>query len=303
MLICISTAYAQRGPLFETYRRSYGVNDPRVLVVRAATRDLNAEITQAFIDEELTRDPHAAKAEYLSIFRGDISEYLPGDLLDCAIMPNRRMLPRMEGCAYVGHVDPSGGVTDRMTLAVSHRDRDRVILDKLITVQPPFNPEETVARFCEVLGAYGLNTVTGDRYGAEWVASSFRRHGVTYQPAPLSASETYVECLPLFSQKLVELLDDQLLENELRSLERRVRAGGRGDIIDHGPSQHDDAAAAVCGALLAASRLNDQYLAARGGVSLGRHLSGADYNPWERHAHEQARAEVALNALERRFGR
>lgn len=65
----------------------------------------------------------------------------------------------------------------------------------------------------------------------------------------LDKSGVYSEVLPLFSQKRVELLDDERLLTQLRMLERTPRTGGRGDSVDHPPRAHDDIANAACGAL------------------------------------------------------
>ncbi|MCH8148621.1 MAG: hypothetical protein IH987_11595 [Planctomycetes bacterium] len=72
--------------------------------------------------------------------------------------------------------------------------------------------------------------------------------------SPRDKSGIYIESLPLFSAKTVELLDIQKLETELRLLERRPRAGGRGDLVDHPPRGSDDVANATCGALWLAAR-------------------------------------------------
>ncbi|MES1195357.1 MAG: hypothetical protein ABUL58_00225, partial [Steroidobacter sp.] len=95
--------------------------------------------------------------------------------------------------------------------------------------------------------------VTGDRYAAEWVASTFRKYQVRYEPSSLDKSAIYNEVLPLFTQQRIELLDNKRLITELRLLERKPRAGGRGDSIDHPPRAHDDVANTVCGALWQAS--------------------------------------------------
>ena len=52
---------------------------------------------------------------------------------------------------------------------------------------------------------------------------------------------------PLFSQRIVELLDIPKMNGELRRLERRPRAGGR-DLVDHPRGGRDDSANAAVGA-------------------------------------------------------
>jgi hypothetical protein len=104
--------------------------------------------------------------------------------------------------------------------------------------------------------------------------AAFRRHGIGYLPAEQDKSAIYVETLPLFAQGLVELLDSATLETELRLLERRPRANGRGDLVDHPPRATDDQANAACGALLLASKL-------RAATEDGPHITLAvtDYDP------------------------
>ena len=100
----------------------------------------------------------------------------------------------------------------------------------------------------ETMKSYGLREVQGDQYAGEWVPAAFHRHGITYKPAEFSRSEIYLECLPLFSQGRIELLDLPVLRTQLLLLERRTRAGGR-DSVDHPRGAHDDHANAACGAL------------------------------------------------------
>jgi hypothetical protein len=50
-LIAISSPYARRGALWETYKRHYGpAGDPMILVAQDATRDFNPELPQSIID-------------------------------------------------------------------------------------------------------------------------------------------------------------------------------------------------------------------------------------------------------------
>jgi hypothetical protein len=69
-LIAISSPYARRGALWETYRRHYGPEgDPMILVAQGATRDFNPDLPQSIIDRAMERDPAAASAEYMAQFR------------------------------------------------------------------------------------------------------------------------------------------------------------------------------------------------------------------------------------------
>jgi hypothetical protein len=98
------------------------------------------------------------------------------------------------------------------------------------------------------LKEYGIGSVTGDYYGAEWVAGAWRDAGVTYNRAGLPKSALYLECIPLFTRGLVRMPDHARLLREFRLLERQTHRGGR-DTVDHPRGGHDDHANAVCGVL------------------------------------------------------
>jgi hypothetical protein len=62
LLVAISTPYATRGMLHETFERHYA-HDSDVLVVQAPTRTLNPTIPQRLIDRAMEEEPASAAAE------------------------------------------------------------------------------------------------------------------------------------------------------------------------------------------------------------------------------------------------
>jgi hypothetical protein len=96
-------------------------------------------------------------------------------------------------------------------------------------------------------------SITGDNYGAEWVAGSVRDAGGEYRQAKLVRSELYLAGLPLFTRGVVSIPPLAQMLRELRLLERRTHRSGK-DVVDHGVGGSDDYANALFGALhLAAS--------------------------------------------------
>ena len=72
----------------------------------------------------------------------------------------------------------------------------------------------------------------------------------------MTRSDLYLGLVPSINSGRVRLLDNNRLENQLISLERRLTRVGR-DIVDHPTGSHDDLANAAAGALiLAASKAN-----------------------------------------------
>jgi hypothetical protein len=259
VLVAISSPYSQHGVAWEMHRRHHGPHgDPAILTWQAPSRVMNATIPESIITEALEADEAAARAEWLAEWRRDVEQFLSKELVESAVLPAVREIPPRVGVEYRAFVDPSGGSNDSFALAVSHvehqGDQAVSVLDVVVERKPPFDAEQTVREFAAVLQRYKVGVVTGDRYGGEWPAQAFARHGVTYVPSERSKSELYLELLPLASSGRVRVLDHPRLVAQLCGLERRTSRAGR-DSVDHGPgaNQHDDLANAVAGALVTAA--------------------------------------------------
>jgi hypothetical protein len=253
-LLCASSPYARRGALYDAFRRYHGKDDTNVLVWKADTRTMNPTVPQAIIDQAFERDPASASAEYGAEFRNDISQFVSREAIGACLSPRVLERSRVPGVIYQAFVDPSGGSSDSMTLAIGHRqatDNKKAIgvLDVVREIRAPFSPDAAVAEFAQLLQSYGVRFVRGDRYAAEWVVGAFRKVGIEYRQADLAKSEIYRDFLPRLNSAEVDLLDNQCLITQLLGLERRTARGGR-DSIDHPPGGHDDLANAVAGALV-----------------------------------------------------
>ena len=250
MVIGISSPYVRRGLLWKKYQGHFGKSG-NVLVIKAPTWVMNPNVPRdgELISEAYEDDPDSASAEYGAEFRSDLEALVSKEIVEACVTetvferaPNRQH-------KYVGFVDPSGGSSDSMTLAIAHKEGETAILDCVRETKPPFSPEAVVAEFCEVLKSYRISAVTGDRYAGEWVREPFRKKGIFYQLAEKPKSALYLAFLPLLNSRAVDLLDNKRLVNQLVSLERRTGRGTGRDIVDHPPKQHDDVANAVAGAV------------------------------------------------------
>jgi hypothetical protein len=247
-LIVISSPYAKRGEVYATYRAHYGSQgDPRILVAHGTSRDFNPSLPQAAIDRALASDYEKASAEYLGMFRGDIESFISREAVEACISSGCYEREPVEGVAYVGFCDPSGGSNDSMTLAIAHREKDAAVLDCARERKAPFSPDDVVSEFAEVLRSYKIGLVRGDKYAGEWPRERFGQHGIEYRACAKTKSESYLALLPCINSRRVDLLDNVRLINQLCSLERRT---GRGrDSVDHRDGAHDDVANAVAGAI------------------------------------------------------
>jgi hypothetical protein len=253
VLLGISSPYSRRGVLWRNFKEHYGKDNSPVLIWRAPSREMNPTLNPIVVQAALLRDRAAASSEYLAEFRSDLETFLPLEVIEACVIPERRELPPLQGESYFAFTDPSGGRSDAMTLAIAHRDKSKATLDCLREVQPPFSPENVVREFAETLRRYRLSSVTGDKYGAEWVQEQFEKAGIQYKPSEKSRSEIYLEALPMLVSEQAELLDHPRLVAQLASLERRTSRAGK-DAIDHPPSGHDDLSNSACGALVEALR-------------------------------------------------
>src|SRR5215470_13164171 len=254
-LILISSPYARRGVLWDEYRAGWGKENASALVWVSPTSQMNPTVPSEVIEQALAEDEAAARSEYFAEFRRDLEAFVSREVLDACTVPDRHEVPPMSGTKYVAFTDPSGGSADSWTLAIAHGEKRGTqwvaVLDAIREIRPPFIPSGVVEGFSQLLKAYGIKTVVGDRYGGQFPVDLFAKHGVTYRPSERVKSEIYLETLPRLNGRCVELLDHRRLATQLAGLERRTARGGK-DSVDHAPRSHDDIANAVCGALILA---------------------------------------------------
>lgn len=249
MLLVASSPYARRGIIWNAWKSHYGKKHDPILVWQAATRVMNATVPQSVIDEAYEDDPASAAAEYGAQFRTDVESLVTREVVLECIADRVHERPFVRGIKYSAFVDPSGGSADAFALAIAHKEGDGAILDCLRERKPPFNPSDVVEEYCQLLRAYRIARVVGDRYAGEWPREQFRKFGITYEASAKPKSELYAALLPLLNSKRADLLDNERLLNQIIGLERRTARGGK-DSIDHAPGGHDDLANVVAGALV-----------------------------------------------------
>lgn len=245
----LSSPYGQTGALWDLHRQHYGRDDSTTLVWQASAPEMNPSLPADYLEKMRQDDPEAFRSEVLGEFRQGVSTFFDGDALDSCIPPNIRERPPVEGIIYRAFVDPSGGSQDAFSLAIGHEEGGRGILDCVRARDAPCNPASVVEEFVPLLKSYRIRKVTGDKYAGEWPRAEFRKHGIVYEVSELDRSRIYLEMLPIVNAAGCDLLDDQRLLRELRSLERRRGTAGR-DRVDHPPGQHDDVANSAAGAVV-----------------------------------------------------
>ena len=219
--------------------------------LKGTTRQFNNLFPQDEIDKDLVRDPAKFGSEYLSEWRDDLSAFIDRALVEAATDTGIIVRAPQPGIRYVGFVDASGGRGDSFTCGIAHRESDKAVLDCLIEIRSPFDPDVATRDVAIVLKSYGISKTTADHYAAGWVVSAFARNGVKLEHSDRNRSEIYLDALPLFTAGRVKLIDNPRLASEFWSLERRTFPSGQ-DKVNHPPGGHDDCCNSAAGALVAA---------------------------------------------------
>lgn len=170
--------------LYAKFRDCYGDDNDDVLVVQGTSKMFNPTLSDKTIAALRAADPTAAGAEWDAEFRTDIGAFLDDQSIDAAVNYSRPLeLPPREGVLYHTYVDMGGGRHDASTIGIMHfigeGDERRFVAD--VVRGRKGDPHAAVREFVELAKQYRCSVITGDNYGAEWVAGSFREAGCEYR--------------------------------------------------------------------------------------------------------------------------
>jgi hypothetical protein len=281
-LLLVSSAYAQSGVMYTSYKRDYGPNgSPEYLVAWGSSRDFNPSLPQSEIDRELARDPVRNRAEYLSEFRVDVEGYIARETVEACVGDHQELLPR-DDVRYHCFLDAASGTDggDSYAIAVSHREGNQVVIDCCREARPPFSParivDDVLVPLCK---AYRIERAVGDNYAGNFCKEPVFKAGIYYELAKEHKSELYRDALlPLLNSRQIVLPRIDRLINQTCQLERSVKRSGR-DEITHPTHGHDDLVNAVAGAACLAQRMIEQHIPMTPGVMVSsgpRYIPGSD---------------------------
>ena len=201
--------FAKRGELYNAFRRHFGQGRRARPGVESLDRGDEPEHRQADHRRRRTRTIRKAPRRNTAANSAPIwPTIVSRETIDAVTMWGRHELPPEPGVTYSGFVDPSGGVSDSMTLAIGHLGRNNAcVLDAAVEVRPPFDPEQAVAEFAALLRRYGVTKIVGDKYAGEWPRARFAEHGIEFEQIARPKSDLYRDLLPLLNARRVELLD------------------------------------------------------------------------------------------------
>lgn len=249
VMMLASSPYAKKGSLYAAYRRNFGKDDARVLVWKAPTEAMNPRIDPEIIAEAYDEDPEAARAEYGAEFRDDLADFITREAIDAITCWGRTELPPDPGVTYAAFADPSGGASDSFGLAIGHLDGDIGVLDAILEIRAPFDPDAAVVECAALLKRYDITRVIGDHFAGRWPVSRFAAHGITFEQSARAKSDIYGDFLALANGRRIELLDHKRMASQFVSLERRTGRSGK-DSIAEPKGLHDDICNVAAGVLV-----------------------------------------------------
>jgi hypothetical protein len=262
-MLLTSSPSMMEGIVHRLHKRHHGpTGDPRIVIVQAASRELNPKLSQAVVDRAYEDDPTSAEAEYGGQFRQAVSAYLDRKTIERAVDQDVGARHPLPGVSYLAFTDVSGGSgSDSFSVAVGHKyldeGREVCIIDAVLEYRPPFDPDEIVKRAAAQLAQWNITSVVGDAYGGLWPTSAFAKYGVQYTLSPLTKSELYLHTLPLWTAGRVRLIDNQRAVDQFAQLRRKVGSSGK-ESIDHVRGSHDDLSNSIAGVLWRLSPVRHQ---------------------------------------------
>jgi hypothetical protein len=243
MLIIISSPYWRKGLAYDKWKRHYG-QDSDVLVIQGSTLDFNPTIDKRVIDEALAEDYEAAKAEWLGEWRDDVANFVQAEVINQAVRSSPLELPYDRRYTYRSFTDAAGGGRDEFTMAIGHKDGERIVIDVLRARHGV--PAQIVEEYARLMREYRITETTMDRYAGSWPADEFNRHSIRTKVSEQAKSGLYMDALNALNSGTVELPPDETMARQFLNLERRTARGGK-DSIDHPIGGHDDRANACAG--------------------------------------------------------
>jgi hypothetical protein len=253
LLLLASSVYRQKGYMFRRYRELFGNDEADDLCWFAPTPTMNPKLPAHVLDKALAANPSKAKAEYLNVWRTDLEEFLPLDVVEACTDWGVYERPPQPNTRYFCYGDSAGGTgRDSYAIAICHIGPDgEIVIDVIREWRPRFIPKQVIAEIVDLVKTYGITEVHGDNFGGGLHQEDWRGLPVAYRVWKDTTSENYLAALSSWLAKGVRLVDNMTARNQLTSLERRPGAGDR-ESVDHPKhaGAHDDVAAAICGAIV-----------------------------------------------------
>jgi hypothetical protein len=257
LLMLGSSVYRKRGYMYRMYKKLHGNDAADDLCWFAPSRVMNPQLPEAVVDAALANDSPKARAEFLNVWREDVDDFVPLDIVEACTDWGVFERPRQPRIRYSAFADAAGGTgQDSFALAIGHSENDAargIVIDVVRERKPRFVAADVIREYAELLRSYGVHEIVSDKFAAGFSSDEWSRNGIRFRACDNSTSENYLRALPLLTSRRGRLADVATLRTQLSGLERRVVSGH--ETVGHAQrtSAHDDVSAAVCGCLAEAA--------------------------------------------------
>jgi hypothetical protein len=157
VLLLGSSVYRKRGYMYRMFKKLHGDDAAADVCWFAPSAVMNSRLPSAVVDGALADDRQRAGAEFLGLWREDVSDFVPVDVVeqatDFGVTVRSRL--RDDAARYVAYCDPATGTgSDSFALCVTHSEysdpNHTVVVDFLAERKPRFVPAEVVCEWARL---------------------------------------------------------------------------------------------------------------------------------------------------------
>jgi hypothetical protein len=264
-IIVASTPYGTEGLFADLWQRASTGEITDAVAQRATTREMNPTIAEEFFRTEEARDPESYRSEYLAEFVGSGGAFLDPEVIEAAVADRAELLPE-HASGWVAGIDPSFS-QDPFGLAIVGKRAGGLVLGTARAWTPKRRwsfraqsfeerrevEDEVLAEVADAIKPF-THRVVSDQYLARQVADRLRRHGLSVQPIPMTATSktaAFLEVRARLQTGELELYPEPQLLAELRRLRTRYTAGSSSVVTPRVGQSHCDLAQALALAVYA----------------------------------------------------
>jgi hypothetical protein len=284
-LICVTSPWAQIGPVWEAYQNR--ATRPDELCWKLPSWRMNPALSQKELDKERRRDEAVFLREYGAEFSTANSALLPPEMVDRAVCRGRPYFTTNVVNRCVAGLDPSSKGNDSFGFALAHKSVDgRIAVDWCQQWTPPgggrfIDYGYVLPQIMDQMNNYGATQVFSDQICAAALAAEFAKRDFQFTQVGTfgsRAADLYRTVRQLFVAGKVDLPDQPELIAQLKKLEEILSEGGRS--VVQARSGHDDLAVAACLAIYEASLLPEYHEPMMECVSLTDYGDEASHDRW-----------------------
>ncbi len=237
-ILLLSSPWIQSGIFWDLFKQANSGNFAQMQVVNLPTWEVNPTISRDWLDQEKARDPELFRVEYGAEFSQSLAAFLPPELIDMAVNPDRSILTLIQKFKnqYYLALDPAKGNRDAYTACIGHFDGDRLVIDRLHEFTPSFSGDkklqvsiqEVEEWILEMRSIYGFREVVLDQHNSastiQRLSGKLRIKELTWT-AP-SKTEAFTKLRELFNAGNIELYPHPKAISQLKNLIVQYRANG-----------------------------------------------------------------------------